>query len=148
MRDSKKTNSKAPKMGKVASPALKSSNSKVKGPVKGSKNSGNGGTNVSAKSLGKSSAKQPQPANKGGSYMAFNSGRLSRTYGKYSPMESIDTTGFGKGKKEFLFTKSYSGAKPIVSKVKRQDVPGVISKLKSGATRFLDYRSPSKKGKK
>ena len=95
----------------------------------------------------KSAGKQPEPINKGGSYMAFNSGRLSRTYGKYSPMESIDTTGFGKGKKEFPFTKSYAGAKPIVSKVKRQDVPGVISKLKKGATRFLDYRTPSQKKK-
>lgn len=144
MKKSKTTASKAPKMGKIAAPSVKASRSTAKGPIKGPKKSGNGGTKSSAKS----STKQPEPTNKGGTYMAFDNGRLSRTYGKYSPMESIDTTGFGKGKKEFLFTKSYSGAKPIVSKVKRQDVPGVISKLKSGATRFLDYRSPSKKGKK
>ena len=96
---------------------------------------------------GKKNGSQPEPTNKGGTYMAFDNGRLSRTYGKYSPMESIDTTGFGKGKKEFPFTKSYAGAKPIVSKVKRQDVPGVISKLKKGATRFVDYRTPSQKKK-
>lgn len=95
----------------------------------------------------KSAGKQPEPINKGGSYTAYSNGRLGRTYGKYSPMESIDTTGFGKGKKEFPFTKSYAGAKPIVSKVKRQDVPGVISKLKSGATRFADYRTASQKKK-
>lgn len=96
---------------------------------------------------GKGNGSQPEPINKGGSYTAYSNGRLGRTYGKYSPMESIDTTGFGKGKKEFPFTKSYAGAKPIVSKVKRQDVPGVISKLKSGATRFADYRTASQKKK-
>ena len=148
MKKSKTTAGKATKMGKIVAPSVKASRSTAKGPIKGPKKSGNGGGNGGAKSSAKSSTKQPEPTNKGGTYMAFDNGRLSRTYGKYSPMESIDTTGFGKGKKEFLFTKSYSGAKPIVSKVKRQDVPGVISKLKSGATRFLDYRSPSKKGKK
>lgn len=79
--------------------------------------------------------------------MAFDNGRLSRTYGKYSPTESIDTSGFGKGKKEFPFTTSFPGSKPIVKSVKRGDVMGVISKLKKGATRVEDFRSQSKKKK-
>jgi hypothetical protein len=96
---------------------------------------------------GKKNGSQPEPTNKGGTYMAFDNGRLARTYGKYSPTESIDTTGFGKGKKEFPFTTSFSGSKPIVKSVKRGDVSGIISKLKKGATRVEDLRSPSKKKK-
>jgi len=63
-------------------------------------------------------------------------------------MESIDTTGFGKGKKEFPFTTSYfAESKPIVKSVKRGDVSEIISKLKKGATRVEDFRSPSQKKK-
>ena len=144
MNKSKTTVGKAPKMGKIAAPGVKASRSTAKGPVKGPKKTSNGG----AKSSVKSSTKQPEPINKGGAYMAFDNGRLSRTYGKYSPMESIDTSGFGKGKKEFPFTTSYAGSKPTVKSVKRGDVSGIISKLKKGATRVEDFRSPSKRSKK
>jgi hypothetical protein len=148
MNNPKKTAGKAPKTGKVATPRVKAGTSMAKGPVKGPKKSGNGGGNGGVKSSAKSSTKQPEPTNKGGTYMAFDNGRLARTYGKYSPTESIDTTGFGKGKKEFPFTTSFSGSKPIVQSVKRGDVSGIISKLKKGATRVQDFRSPSKRGKK
>lgn len=96
---------------------------------------------------GKKNGSQPEPTNKGGTYMAFDNGRVLRTYGnKYTPTESIDTSGFGKGKKEFPFTtSSYAGYK--VKSVKRGDVMGVISELKKGATRFEDFRSPSKRKK-
>lgn len=148
MNKSKTPASKAPKMGKIAAPSVKASRSTAKGPIKGPKKSGNGGGNGGAKSSAKSSTKQPEPTNKGGTYMAFDSGKLARTYGKSSPMESIDTSGFGKGKKEFPFTTSYAGFKPTVKSVKRGDVSGIISKLKKGATRVEDYRSPSKRSKK
>jgi hypothetical protein len=79
-----------------------------------------------------------------GSYISFDNGRITRTYGAWGPMGSIDTSGYGSGKKEFaLKTSSSYGSSE--KKVKKEDVPKVISELKKGATRFEDYRSAQKK---
>lgn len=88
-------------------------------------------------STGKS---QPKPKNNGGTYMVFENGRVGRTYGLYSPYESIDTTGYAKGKKIFDLIESTSGTKPRVSKkVTRAEVPATIARLKQGATRTVNY---------
>jgi hypothetical protein len=78
----------------------------------------------------------------GGTYFAFKNGRVGRTYPS-GPYESIDTTGYSKGKKEFDLIKSYSGYKPLSEKVQRKDVPSVISNLKKGATRTEVYKKKS-----
>jgi hypothetical protein len=71
----------------------------------------------------------------GGSYITSSNGLVGRTYGMYGPYESMDTTGYSKGKKEFDLKRSYTGTKPTtVKKVKREDVPNVIKAMKSGAT--------------
>lgn len=74
-----------------------------------------------------------------GTYFAFKNGRVGRTY-PGGPYESIDTTGYSKGKKEFDLMKSYSGYKPLSEKVQRKDVPSIISNLKKGATRTEVYK--------
>ena len=94
-------------------------------------------------STGKS---QPKPKNNGGTYMAFSSGRVGRTYGNYGLYESMDTTGYAKGKKTFDLMESTSGTKPrVVKKVTRAEVPAVISKLKKGATRTINTTSKKSK---
>jgi hypothetical protein len=79
--------------------------------------------------------------NKGGTYITTDKGRVSRTYGKYSPMESMDTTGYGKGKKEFDVTKSYSGGYTSSSKINRSEVPSKIQEMKKGATRNVSIKN-------
>lgn len=79
--------------------------------------------------------------NNGGTYITNDKGRISRTYGKYSPMESMDTTGYGKGKKEFDVTKSYSGGYTSSSKINRSEVPSKIQEMKKGATRNVSIKN-------
>lgn len=76
-----------------------------------------------------------------GSYITTKSGRVGRTYGKYSPYESIDTTGYSKGKKEFDLQSSLQGRKPNIEKIKREDVPKKIEEFKKGATRSVKLKS-------
>ena len=73
----------------------------------------------------------------GGTYVTSKSGRVGRTHGLHGPYESIDTTGYGKNKKEFELKTSYSGYKPTSKKIKREDVPSVIKELQKGATKNL-----------
>ncbi len=75
----------------------------------------------------------------GGTYFAFQNGRVGRTYSG-GPYESMDTTGYSKGKKEFTLNKSYSGQKTLSEKVQRKDVPSTISNFKKGATRTEIYK--------
>lgn len=91
---------------------------------------------------------------KGGTYYASSSGRVGRVSGSkignsisVVRNESIDTTGYSKGKKEFIKTKKSSLDKPTSEKVKREDIPKVISELKRGATRIMDTRSLNQKRK-
>lgn len=80
-----------------------------------------------------------------GSYVTYDNGRIVRFNGLLGPTESIDTTGYGSGKKDFSLKTSIANYKSADKKVKREDVPKVISELKQGATRFEDYRSEKKK---
>lgn len=90
---------------------------------------------------------QPDYVNKGGTYMAFSNGRVGRTYGLYSPYESIDTTGYAKGKKTFDLMED-AGVK---KKITRAEVPATIARLKQGATRTVNetygIRNQRKKSK-
>lgn len=86
-----------------------------------------------------------------GTYMAFSTGRVARTrpiYKDIADMESIDTTGYSKGKKDFTVTTTSNTYKNIKNQsVKREDVPSVIARLKQGATRFEDFRTLAQKKK-
>ena len=73
----------------------------------------------------------------GGTYMAFKNGRVGRTNGWLSPYESMDTTGYAAGKKEFNLVSSLSGYKPTTTKISRRDVPSKIAEFKKGATRTI-----------
>lgn len=76
-----------------------------------------------------------------GSYITTKSGRVGRTYGEMSPYESIDTTGYSKGKKEFNLDSSLSGGAKSSSKIKREDVPAKIKEFKKGATRKVKLKN-------
>ena len=78
-----------------------------------------------------------------GSYITTKSGRVGRTYGLNSPYESMDTTGYSKGKKEFELKSS--GARGASStNIKREDVPSKIASMKKGATRQVKLKSGGK----
>ena len=79
-----------------------------------------------------------------GSYIISNNGRIGRTNGSYGPYESMDTTGYSKGKKEFILKNSLSGYKPTSTKISRKEVPSKIAELKKGATRVIDNRIKKK----
>lgn len=84
------------------------------------------------------------PQNTGGTYVAYNNGRVGRFYGKSGPYESMDTTGYSNGKKEFEIAKSYSTGETNRNKISRKDVPTKIQEFKKGATRF-DVEKPLRK---
>ncbi len=100
----------------------------------------------------KKTAEEPSGPKPNGTFMAFPSGRLARTrpiYKDIADMESIDTTGYAKGKKNFTVTTTSNAYKNVNNKnVSRKDVPSVIAELKKGATRFEDYRTAAQKKKK
>lgn len=73
----------------------------------------------------------------GGTYFVFENGRIGRTYGKYGTYESMDTTGYAKGKKTFELMESRPGVKPNKKTISRSEVPTTISRLKEGATRTV-----------
>lgn len=70
----------------------------------------------------------------GGTYITTKSGRVGRTNGKYGPYESMDTTGYSKGKKEFELKKSNTAGTSTTT-IKREAVPAKIEEFKKGATR-------------
>lgn len=89
-------------------------------------------------------SKNPEP---NGTFFAFKNGRLARTIPIYKDrvkIESIDTTGYSKGKKDFTLETRGAFNKPENKKVLREEVPNVIDKLKKGATRVEDYTKKSK----
>jgi hypothetical protein len=86
----------------------------------------------------------------GGSYITTRSGKVGRTYGLYGPYESMDTTGYSKGKKEFDLNYSLPGFQKTSTKIKREDVPAKIEEFKKGATRNVKLKtggSAAKDGK-
>lgn len=70
-----------------------------------------------------------------GSYITTKSGRVGRTHGEYGPYESMDTTGYSKGKKEFEVKTSYGRIGSSSKTIKREDVPEKIKAFKKGATK-------------
>jgi len=98
-------------------------------------------------------AETPEPTSlSGGTYYASSNGRVGRlsssTIGNTvfdARNESIDTTGYSKGKKEFKRINSSSSEGTKEKKVKREDVPKVISELKKGATLIDDRRTPNQR---
>lgn len=83
-----------------------------------------------------------------GTYITTKSGRVGRTNGIYGPYESMDTTGYSKGKKEFDLDSSLPGFKKTSTKIKREDVPEKIKEFKKGATRQSKMKSGGKVKKK
>ena len=59
----------------------------------------------------------------------------------------MDTTGYAKGKKEFIKTKRRTFEKPSSVRVKREDVPKVISNLKKESTQKMDLRTLNQRKK-
>lgn len=93
-------------------------------------------------------------AQTGGTYYASSKGRVGRLSGSkigddisVVQNESIDTTGYAKGKKDFTKTINRTFEKPTAQKVKRADVPKVISNLKKGATQKMDFRTSNQRNK-
>ena len=87
---------------------------------------------------------QKKQTNGGSTFIVFNNGRLGRMSHSGGPYVSMDTTGYGKGKKEFDLLTSNSGL-TSTKKVQRKDVPATINKLKKGATKIEDRRIKAKK---
>ena len=69
-----------------------------------------------------------------GTYITTKSGRVGRTRGFGGPYESMDTTGYGKGKEEFELKTSYGPKSNSSTTIKRKDVPAKIEEFKKGAT--------------
>ena len=69
-----------------------------------------------------------------GTYITTKSGRVGRTHGFGGPYESMDTTGYGKGKEEFELKTSYGPKSNSSTTIKRKDVPAKIEEFKKGAT--------------
>lgn len=87
----------------------------------------------------------------GGTYIASSSGKLIRTtpiYKESVEIQSIDTTGYSKGKQNFELKTSKPYQKPSTKKISRKDVPSTIKNLKNGATRTVDWRTPKQKNNK
>jgi hypothetical protein len=83
-----------------------------------------------------------------GAYFAFPNGRVGRTRPLYKDLvefESMDTTGYSKGKKNFDVTTSRSYEKPRTKTISREEVPSKISEMKKGASRMNEYKKPAKK---
>ena len=90
----------------------------------------------------------------GGTYYATSKGRVGRISGSSIgntiadiKNESIDTTGYSKGKKIFEKIKNSSAEGKTVKKIKREEVNKVISDLKKGTTKKLDLRTTDQRKK-
>lgn len=76
-----------------------------------------------------------------GTYFSTDTGRVGRTYGVYSPIESMDTSGYGSKKKNtFEVQKSYSSGASSKDKISRKDVPSKINEFKKGASREVTIK--------
>lgn len=96
-------------------------------------------------------AATPEPS---GTYYATSKGRVGRLSsstigGNISSVqnESIDTTGYSKGKKDFTKTTYRTFQKPTAQKINREDVLPVVSRLKKESKATEDSRLPSQKKK-
>lgn len=82
--------------------------------------------------------------NGGGTYITTKKGRVGRTYGIHGPYESIDTTGYSKGKKDFKLKSSYPSGKTKTEPIKREDVPSKIDEFKKGAKKVVNLKNGGK----
>lgn len=83
-----------------------------------------------------------------GTYLISSSGNLVRTYPIYKSdveVQSIDTTGYAKGKQNFQLKTSKPNQAVTSENVSRKDVPTVINNLKKGATNTKDLRTTIQK---
>ena len=91
-----------------------------------------------------------------GVYIATAEGKVgrttpSRTPGGYGTYESMDTTGYAKGKKNFVVKEnpisSVNQPKIINGEsyktISRKDVPAKIAEFKKGASRTVSYKKPT-----
>jgi hypothetical protein len=89
-----------------------------------------------------------------GVYIATAKGKVGRTTPSGVPnrgtYESMDTTGYSKGKKNFVVKEnpfSTNGTKIInaaaVKTIDRKDVPNKIKEFKKGASRTISYKKPT-----
>jgi len=96
----------------------------------------------------KKSSKNKKP---NGTYIVSSNGRVGRTTPSGVPgratYESMDTTGYSKGKKNFVVKESpisTSGTKIInadsYKTIDRKEVPNKIKEFKKGATRTVVYK--------
>ncbi len=92
----------------------------------------------------------PDPKKGTGTFMSFKNGRVGRTTPSMEfagrpvvSYESMDTTGFAKGKENFVLTKSQAGQQ-TKSTINRKDVPSKIAEMKKGATRSVKFQNGGK----
>ena len=93
-----------------------------------------------------------------GTYIASKNGRVGRTTPTYTgklgvsaTYESMDTTGYAKGKKKFVVKESpisSVGAPKRINAtsyktIDRKDVPAKIAEFKKGASRTVTYKKPT-----
>ena len=81
-----------------------------------------------------------------GTYMAFQNGRVGRTRPLYKDMveyESMDTTGYSKGKKKFDITTN-TPSRSSSKTISREEVLPKINEMKKGASRMEEYKKPKK----
>jgi hypothetical protein len=86
---------------------------------------------------------QDEEKNNGGTYFAFSNGRLGRTIPTNKnavEYQSIDTSGYSKGKKDFILASDSQYGKKSEEKIERKDIPNTINKLKKGATKTVNYK--------
>ena len=148
-------------MAKKTDPPKKKTSSPVgpyKAAPKGDKSTGvrkmtapkaKGGSQFLPKGIPAGSKKNTPPATRGlrDLYFHDNTGKVKKLYGtdKNNYIESLDTTGYGKGKKSFDLQKNYSDGGMYKGTVKREDVPAKIKQLQKGATNMPKTSSSKKK---
>ena len=88
---------------------------------------------------------QPKKKKGTGTYIATAEGRVGRV--KPGDYQSIDTTGYSKGKKEFTLRTSPGSGMYSDSKISRKDVPKKIQEFKKGASRTITYKKSTPKKK-
>ena len=97
----------------------------------------------------------PKKKKPNGTYIVSSNGRVGRTTPSGVPgratYESMDTTGYSKGKKNFVVKESpfsTSGGTKVINgdsykTIDRKDVPAKIAEFKKGASRTVSYKKPT-----
>ena len=108
-----------------------------------------GGSQFLPKGIPAGSKKNTPPSTRGVRNLYFhdNTGKVKKLYGtdKNNYIESLDTTGYGKGKQSFNLERHWSDGGLYKGTIKRQDVPSKIKELQKGATNLPSSSSKKKK---